>query len=51
MRRLLQGAIQKFQDFIKKKNWFSLVNILLVACEMVPIALNTTIYTIKKIIE
>ena len=41
--------IQKFQDFIKKtKNWFSFANILLVAFEY---ALNTTICTIKKIIE
>ena len=45
---LLQGGIQKFQDFIKKtKNWFSFAN-LLVAFEIVPFALNTTI---KKIIE
>ena len=48
----IQGGIQKFQDFIKKtKNWFSFANILLVAFEIVPFALNTTICTIKKIIE
>ena len=48
----IQVGIQKFQDFIKKtKNWFSFANILLVALEIVPFALNTTICTIKKIIE
>ena len=47
----IQGGIQKVQDFIKKKNFFSFANILLVAFEIVPFALNTTICTIKKIIE
>ena len=41
----IQAAIQKLQHFIKK------TNILLVAFEIVPFALNTTICTIKKIIE
>ena len=48
----LQGAIQKFHSFIKKnKNWFSFANILLVAFEIIPFALNTMICMIKKIIE
>ena len=48
----IQGAIQKLQDFIKKtKNWCSFANILLVAFEIVPFALNTTICTISKIID
>ena len=50
--RVVQDGIQKLQDFIKKtKNWFSFANILLVALEIVPFALNTTICTIKKIVE
>ena len=49
----LQGATEKFQNFIKKKtkNFFSFANILLVAFEKFPFALNPTICTIKKIIE
>ena len=49
-KNILQGEIQKFQDFIRK-NWFSFANILVVAFEIVPFALNTRICTIKKIIE
>ena len=48
----LQGRIQNFQNFIKKtKNLFSFANILLVSFEIVPFTLNTTICTIKNIIE
>ena len=41
----------KVSGLKKTKNWFSFANILLGTFEIVPFALNTTICTIKKIIE
>ena len=52
LNRQLSSKGAKVAGLYKKtKNWFSFANILLVAFEVVPFALNTTICTIKKIIE